>query len=75
MSSSSQANAGDKDFAANAGSSADQHVTGGEETGTFTTDQAPTGNTPAHGSSNAIFNEVGANRPDSTDDATGASGD
>ena len=67
MSSDTQANAGDKDFTAGAGSSADQHVTGAEETGTFITDQAPTGNTPAHGSSNKIFNEAGGNDPDNDD--------
>jgi hypothetical protein len=27
---------------------ADQHVSGAAETGTFTTDQAPTGDTPSH---------------------------
>jgi len=36
----------------NAGASTDQHVSGTAETGTFTTDQAPTGDTPAHGSTN-----------------------
>ncbi len=68
MSSDPQANPGDEQFAAEAGSSTDQHVTGAEETGTFLTDQAPTGNTPAHGSSNEIFNEAGGNRPDTAAD-------
>ncbi|WP_306210861.1 hypothetical protein [Actinoplanes sp. RD1] len=45
-----------------AGSSTDQDVTGYEETGTFTTDEAPTGDTPAHGSSNEVFNAAGGNK-------------
>ena len=52
------------DVTANAGSIADQHVTGAPETGTFTTDEAPTADTPAHGSSNIGINATGANRPD-----------
>jgi hypothetical protein len=59
----------DEDFTANAGSIADQHVTGSEETGTFITDKAPTAGTQAHGSSNAGVNQTGANRPDKADDA------
>ncbi|AGZ42944.1 hypothetical protein [Actinoplanes friuliensis] len=48
----------------NAGSSADQHITGSPETGSFTTDEKPTGDTPSHGSSNAGINETRANRPE-----------
>ncbi len=64
---SSESNAGEDGFTAGAGSSADQHVTGHEETGTFLTDEAPTADTQAHGSSNAVFNAAGGNR---VDDAT-----
>jgi hypothetical protein len=74
MSSDAQAHPGDEDFVAEAGSSTDQHVTGAEETGTFITDQAPTGNTPAHGSSNEVFNKAGGNRVDAGDEATGGRG-
>ncbi|MDP9815410.1 hypothetical protein [Spirilliplanes yamanashiensis] len=45
-----------------AGSSTDQHVTGPDETGVFTDDQRPTGDTPIHGSSNAGVNDTAANR-------------
>jgi hypothetical protein len=45
-----------------AGASTDQHVSGGAETGTFTTDRAPTGDTPADGSTNAGINATRANR-------------
>ena len=69
MSSNAQPNAGEDDVIVDAGSSTDQHVTGAEETGTFITDQAPTGGTPAHGSSNAVFNKAGGNRVDSPVDA------
>jgi hypothetical protein len=50
------------------GGSTDQHITGSEETGTFLTDEAPTADTPAHGSSNAGINATGANRPENTGD-------
>jgi hypothetical protein len=40
----------------NAGASTDQHVSGTAETGTFTTDRAPTADTPADGSTNAGIN-------------------
>jgi hypothetical protein len=70
MSSSAQENASEDDVTDDAGSSTDQHGTGGTETGTFTTDAAPPSDTPVHGSSNAGVNAVGANRPDSTDDAS-----
>jgi hypothetical protein len=70
MNSSAQSGATDDDFTANAGSSTEEHITGAAETGKFTTDEAPTADTPAHGSSNAGFNAVGASRTDSTDDAT-----
>ena len=73
MSSSAQAGAGEEDFTADAGSSADQHVTGAPETGTFITDKAPTADTPAHGSSNEGVNALGANRPDPDDSANGDS--
>jgi hypothetical protein len=65
MSGSAQAGANEDHVVANAGSSTDQHVTGTPETGTFITDEAPTADTPVHGSSNAGVNETGANRPDS----------
>lgn len=45
-----------------AGSSTDQQVSGLEETGTFSTDEPTTADTPVHGSSNAGINETGANR-------------
>jgi hypothetical protein len=68
MTSNEQMNARDDDVnyndaTANAGSLADQHITGAAETGTFTTDEAPTADTPAHGSSNVGVNATGANRP------------
>jgi hypothetical protein len=53
----------------NAGSSTDQHVTGAPETGTFTTDKAPTADTPVHGSSNAGINVTRANRVSTEGDA------
>jgi hypothetical protein len=52
-----------------AGSSSNQHVTGAPETGTFTTDEAPTGDTPAHGSSNAGINSTRADRSAPAEDA------
>jgi hypothetical protein len=61
MSSNAPASASDDDVTANAGSSSDQHIAGAAETGTFITDEAPTADTPVHGSSNAGFNAVGAN--------------
>ena len=70
MSGSTRSGAGEDDAIADAGSSTEQHITGAAETGTFLTDRAPTAHTPAHGSSNAGVNEVGANRRD-PDDATG----
>jgi hypothetical protein len=61
-----------QDVTADAGSATDQHVSGVEETGTFITDQEPTADTPAHGSSNEGVNALGANRVDvADDDATG----
>jgi hypothetical protein len=56
----------------NAGASADQHITGRDEDGTFQTDRAPTAATPADGSSNAGINEHKANREgrDLQDDAS-----
>jgi hypothetical protein len=60
-----------QDEPTNAGSSTDPHVTGAPETGTFTTDEAPAGDTPAHGSGNAGINATRANRlPDDGDDRT-----
>jgi hypothetical protein len=69
MSSDAQPGTGE-DATTDSGSSTDQHVTGAEETGTFITDQAPTGNTPAHGSSNEVFNKAGGNRVDRDDPGT-----
>jgi hypothetical protein len=54
--------AGKSDFPANPGSSTDQHITGSPETGTFITDEPPTSDTPADGSSNAGINATRANR-------------
>ncbi len=51
MSNSGNVDPGEEKDIPGAGSSTDQHVSGAAETGTFTTDQAPTGDTPAHGSS------------------------
>lgn len=45
-----------------AGPSTDQHITGRDEEGDFPTDEEPTGNTPAHGSSNKVINETRGNR-------------
>jgi hypothetical protein len=69
MTSNADVGAGKGDFPASRGSSAEQHVTGAEETGDFLTDKAPTADTPAHGSSNAGINAVAANRTEHTDDA------
>jgi hypothetical protein len=69
MSTSADEGAGTEDFPASTGSSTDQHITGSPETGTFITDKAPAGDTPAHGSSNAGINATGANRPGHSDDA------
>ncbi len=74
MASSAQSGTSGDDGTADAGSSTDQHVTGAAETGTFITDEAPTADTPVHGSSNAGFNAAGANRTDATDDATSGHG-
>jgi hypothetical protein len=46
----------------NAGASADQHVTGAPETGTFQTDKEPSADTPADGSTNSGINRTKANR-------------
>lgn len=46
------------------GASTDQHITGPDEEGTFTTDKPPTSHTPASGSSNRGINELNANRED-----------
>jgi hypothetical protein len=67
MSDNADVGAGKGDFPASRGSSTDQHITGAEETGTFTTDQAPTADTKAHGSTNAGINEVGGNRIEDAD--------
>lgn len=62
MSSHADEGTGRGDYPAGRGSSTDQHVTGTEETGTFITDEAPTADTPADGSSNAGINAAGGNR-------------
>jgi hypothetical protein len=54
----------EKDINRDAGSLADQYVTGTEETGDFITDKEPTADTPADGSSNAGINATHANRVD-----------
>jgi hypothetical protein len=69
MSSSEHTGAGEDDSAAGLGSSTEQHVTGSAETGTFITDEPPTGGTPTHGSSNAGINATGANRAEEADQA------
>jgi hypothetical protein len=69
MSSSADVGAGKDDFPAGAGSSTEQHVTGAEETGTFITDQAPTADTPADGSTNAGINAAEGTRRQGTDEA------
>jgi hypothetical protein len=51
-----------------AGPSTAQHITGAPETGTFTTDLPPSGNTPADGSSNAGINANGGNRVEGDDE-------
>jgi hypothetical protein len=59
------------------GASTEGHITGSDETGTFITDQPPTSETPANGSSNRGINTTGANRGSFTpsDAATDASAD
>jgi len=66
MSSDAQPDTPQSESTANAGSIADQHVTGAEETGEFVTGDEATGRTPSHGSSNAGVNQTKANRPDAT---------
>ncbi len=63
MSSTARTGSSDDDSTIDAGSSTDQHITGYPETGTFTTEEAPTADTPIHGSSNAGLNKA-ANRDD-----------
>jgi hypothetical protein len=46
---SAQPATGEDDVTDDAGSSTDQHSTGAAETDTFTTDKAPTSDTPVHG--------------------------
>ncbi|BCJ48026.1 hypothetical protein GCM10010168_23850 [Actinoplanes ianthinogenes] len=62
-----------------AGASTDQHISGPQEQGTFTTDEPPTATTPADGSSNAGINRLRANRPgplaEQGDDQVGDRGD
>ena len=53
-----------------AGSSADQYITGDPETGEFTTDKPPSSSTPSNGSSNAGINETKANRPEAMDESS-----
>jgi hypothetical protein len=69
MSSTARTGNGDDDSAVGIGSSTEQHITGLPETGTFSADQAPTGDTPVHGSSNAGQNSA-AERHDATKDGT-----
>ena len=58
-------------FTPGAGNSTDQHITGAAETGDFVTDEAPTADTPAHGSTTAGLN---TDDLDHTDDASGGRG-
>ena len=52
----------------NAGASTEQHITGSPETDPFPTDQPPTADTPATGSSNKGINERRANRAEDEPD-------
>jgi hypothetical protein len=70
MTSSAPAGSGQDDATSIAGRKTGQHVSGAAEPGTFITDEPPTGDTPAHGSTNAGINELGANRPGALDDTT-----
>lgn len=58
----------EKGFTRNAGAGTDQYVSGLEETGEFTTDKAPTSDTPP-GASNAGINAQHANRVDDDPEA------
>jgi hypothetical protein len=72
MTSSAPPGSGQDDATSIAGRKTGQHVSGAAEPGTFVTDDPPTADTPAHGSTNAGINKLGANRPDpDDDDATG----
>jgi hypothetical protein len=51
-----------------AGASTDQHLDNRPEQGTFQTDEPPTSDTPADGSTNAGINRLNANRPAAGDD-------
>jgi hypothetical protein len=53
----------------NMGASTESHIVGNDETGEFTTDQAPLGRTPASGSSNRGINTTPANQRDLVEDA------
>ena len=61
---STSAHQNDPEFREDAGSSVDQHITGAPETGSFTTDEPPGSGTPAHGSSNEVFNAADGNDVD-----------
>jgi hypothetical protein len=58
MSNSGNVDPGQEKDIPGAGSSTDQHVSGAAETGSFTTDQPPTGDTPSHGSSDTGITSV-----------------
>jgi hypothetical protein len=75
MSSSEQAGGREDQVVTDAGSNTDQHITGVPETGSFVTDEAPSADTPAHGSTNAGINATGANRPGAFDETTGGRDD
>jgi hypothetical protein len=70
MTSSAPPGSGQDDATSIAGRKTGQHVSRAAEPGTFITDEPPTADTPAHGSTNAGINELGANRTDPADDAT-----
>jgi sugar/nucleoside kinase (ribokinase family) len=59
-----RSNRGDEKIIRDAGSSTDQYVTGHPETGTFTTDVEPRGDTPIVGSGNVGMNAVDPDRED-----------
>jgi hypothetical protein len=58
----------DNDATDLAGRKTGQHVSQAAEPETFTTDEPPTADTPAHGSTNAGINKLSANRPDAADE-------
>ena len=56
----------DNDATTLAGRKTGQHVSRAAEPETFPTDEPPTADTPAHGSTNAGINKLAANRPNAS---------